>query len=66
MKLAITSINYHLVLLVDDAASYHGLVLCVQPAERRGRFRFRLARQISNTSYVAVELAPNLVIQPLW
>ena len=59
------SINYHLVLLVDDATSYNRPVLSVQPAERWGRFRFCLARQISNPRDIAIELATNLVVQPL-
>ena len=54
----------HLVRVVDDGAGLHGPVLGVQPAELGRGLGLGLAREVGGAGDVAIELAPNLVIQP--
>ena len=55
----------HLVRVVDDGPGLHGPVLGVQPAELGRGLCLRLTREVGGAGDVAVELAPDLVIQPL-
>ena len=54
----------HLVRVVDDGPSLHSLILCVKPAELRSWLSLGLTREVGGASDIAIELAPNLVIQP--
>ena len=56
--------RHYLVRVIDDGPSLHGPVLGVQPAELGSRLGLGLAREVGGAGDVAIELAPNLVIQP--